>query len=363
MYKKLKIGLDFDDVLAPCISHAIDIARKKGDGDFVFEDITEWNLSGTKYECFYKYFAEASFYETQTIYPDAVDFVAKLSEIAEVFIFSAICPAFMSIRAAQILNNFGNYIDEDHIMLGKRKDLLSMDILYDDSPSNILSTQAAYPVICRKPWNKGLTGLLAANSYDEFFNIVKELIAPEKPDSNLPVLALIGPSGSGKTTIIEELAKDERFVKVVSTTSRSRRPNEPEDAYHFVSKEEFEASLKAGQLFEHTMYANNLYGTKFSDFEKPLSMGQIPMIAIDMAGALKLKMHYKAILCFVDRAKESLVRSIVDRDVSTDDKVRRIVSLDIERANKALCDAVVDNNKSVSDSASQIHTIMQKWLR
>ena len=52
------------------------------------------------------------------------------------------------------------------------------------------------------------------------------------------LIVIVGESGSGKTTLQNELLK-RGYRRIVTATTRNRRRNELEDAYHFVSREEF----------------------------------------------------------------------------------------------------------------------------
>lgn len=74
------------------------------------------------------------------------------------------------------------------------------------------------------------------------------------------LIVIVGESGSGKTTLQNELLK-RGYGRIVTATTRKRRRNEPEDAYHFVSKEEFGRMREAGELVESAVYNGNGYGT------------------------------------------------------------------------------------------------------
>ena len=50
--------------------------------------------------------------------------------------------------------------------MGARKDKLDVDILFDDGMHNILKSNAAYPILMRRPWNQSASGMLAVNNYD-----------------------------------------------------------------------------------------------------------------------------------------------------------------------------------------------------
>ena len=78
------------------------------------------------------------------------------------------------------------------------------------------------------------------------------------------LLVLAGPSGAGKTTIARRLVEEapERFVLSVSATTRRPRPGERTGVeYDFVSREEFEAMIRAGALAEWAVVHGHCYGT------------------------------------------------------------------------------------------------------
>lgn len=77
-------------------------------------------------------------------------------------------------------------------------------------------------------------------------------------------IVLVGKTGSGKTAIAERLTKYFRYEKVKSCTTRPRRADEDDDAYDFLSDEEFDRaklSLKTG-------YGGYRYGTPIDRLEE-----------------------------------------------------------------------------------------------
>ena len=84
------------------------------------------------------------------------------------------------------------------------------------------------------------------------------------------VVILSAPSGGGKTTIAQRLLR-ERPADLgysVSATTRPPRPGEQDgQAYHFLSRAEFERRRAAGEFLECAEYAGHLYGTLRSEVE------------------------------------------------------------------------------------------------
>jgi guanylate kinase len=89
--------------------------------------------------------------------------------------------------------------------------------------------------------------------------------APIKPK----VLVVTGPSGVGKGTLIRSICR--RFPDLrlsVSATTRGPRSGERDGVdYHFLTPEEFDRRVAAGEFLEHATYAGNRYGTLRSEVE------------------------------------------------------------------------------------------------
>ncbi|MEA2472286.1 MAG: guanylate kinase [Thermoleophilaceae bacterium] len=83
------------------------------------------------------------------------------------------------------------------------------------------------------------------------------------------VLVVTGPSGVGKGTLIKSLCREFPDLRLsVSATTRPPRSGEEDGRdYHFLSPEEFERRVRAGEFLEHATYAGNRYGTLRSETE------------------------------------------------------------------------------------------------
>jgi guanylate kinase len=86
----------------------------------------------------------------------------------------------------------------------------------------------------------------------------------------LSVLVVTGPSGVGKGTLIRKLLERRPDYRLsVSATTREPRPGEVDGRdYHFLTEQEFERRLAAGDFLEHALYAGNHYGTLKEEVER-----------------------------------------------------------------------------------------------
>ena len=90
------------------------------------------------------------------------------------------------------------------------------------------------------------------------------------------MLVLSSPSGAGKTTLSRKLlASDDRITMSVSVTTRPPRPGEVDGKdYYFVDVPTFHRMRDEGELLEHAVVFDNLYGTPRPAVELALSAGR-----------------------------------------------------------------------------------------
>ncbi len=82
-------------------------------------------------------------------------------------------------------------------------------------------------------------------------------------------IVLTGKTASGKDAVMSKLLeKIPGLERVVSTTSRSIRSGETNGVdYNFISKEEFQKKINAGDFVEYVEYGGNFYGTEISKLQ------------------------------------------------------------------------------------------------
>lgn len=359
---RLRIGLDVDDVLYECNSYALDLLKEKyGDSPLLnINHIGAWGLLGDISDERIPYFSSPEFVKNQPITPGAQKFVRDLCRIADVFFVTAVPPECMSARAERLIRDFPE-VPPGNIIIGTRKDVVSLDILLDDAAHNVSSSQASYPVLMRRPWNNDLSGLLSVNSFSDFLHLARIIgnsFVEKTPDlSHGGVMCLVGPSGTGKTEIAAALAKDKRFIKPITTTTRGKMPNESDKAYRFISPEQFLAEKEAGKFIETTVYGTYHYGTSSGQIESALGRGKIVVIPIDICGAVTLKNKYRsrALLVFTNRDKKEILMNILNRPISDKDKVQRLMSLDFELRNVEMCDFSVNFDNGIDQCLKTIY--------
>lgn len=134
-----------------------------------------------------------------------------------------------------------------------------------------------------------------------------------------------GPSGVGKSTILEKVVKDDVNLKFsISATTRKPRPGEVDKFhYFFISFEEFENKIKAGEFLEWAEIYHDRYGTPKDFVFKTLEHGKDCVLELDVQGALQVVKKYKdAITIFIaPKSKTDLLKRLKGRSTEDDIKI------------------------------------------
>jgi guanylate kinase len=106
------------------------------------------------------------------------------------------------------------------------------------------------------------------------------------------VIILTAPSGAGKTSIAAYLLKTIPALSFsVSATTRAPRGVEKDGVeYHFISLAQFEGAMYQNDFLEYEMvYEGVYYGTLKSELTRIWNLGKIPVLDIDVKGAIKVQ--------------------------------------------------------------------------
>ncbi|TDH23240.1 guanylate kinase [Segetibacter sp. 3557_3] len=109
------------------------------------------------------------------------------------------------------------------------------------------------------------------------------------------IIIITAPSGAGKTSITRYLqAKYPVLAFSVSAATRSPREQERNGVdYYFMSTEEFQHKIQENEFVEWEMvYEGKYYGTLKSELERIWAQGRVPMLDIDVKGAIHVQLQF-----------------------------------------------------------------------
>jgi guanylate kinase len=156
-----------------------------------------------------------------------------------------------------------------------------------------------------------------------------------------PVFVITGTSGEGKSTLARALAGRVAEVELaVSATTRPRRPREEDGRdYYFLSEEEFDRRLEAGDFLEWVELPwgeGYRSGTLWSELDRIASEGRSPLLEIETGGALRVRDRVPAaVTIFVTApSSEELERRLRSRATESEGEIEE--RLDVAQGQLAL---------------------------
>lgn len=179
------------------------------------------------------------------------------------------------------------------------------------------------------------------------------------------LVVLAGPSAVGKSTVVSRLRNDVKNLYFsVSMTTRQPRPGEADGVdYFFVTPEEFQRRIDAGDMLEWADIHGGLQrsGTPAQPVVEAISAGRPVLVEVDLAGARNVKAALpEAELVFLAPPSwEVLVERLVGRGTEPQDVIdRRLETARQELAAQHEFDRVVVN-QNLDDAVGEISAILQ----
>ena len=184
------------------------------------------------------------------------------------------------------------------------------------------------------------------------------------------VIILTAPSGAGKTSIAAYLLNEMPQLSFsVSATTRAPRGNEKEGVeYHFISLAQFEGHIYQNDFLEYEMvYEGVYYGTLQSELTRIWNLGKIPVLDIDVKGAISVQKQIGA-NCFsifiMPPSIEILKERLENRKTETPESLQiRLDKAAYEISFSNQFNAIIQNNDltlACTDTEKLITAFLQK---
>ncbi|MFN5333666.1 MAG: guanylate kinase [Bacteroidota bacterium] len=183
------------------------------------------------------------------------------------------------------------------------------------------------------------------------------------------IIVITAPSGAGKTTITQYLMQQFPDLSFsVSATTREKRSNETDGKdYYFISKDDFEKRISENAFLEWEMvYEGTYYGTLTSEIHHIWQQQRVPLLDIDVQGALNVKRLFpeETITIFiappsVEVLKERLNKRGTDTQASIEKRISKAAD---EMKYMQSFDKIIFNNqleKACKDAGEIISLFLQ----
>lgn len=183
------------------------------------------------------------------------------------------------------------------------------------------------------------------------------------------LVLISGPSGTGKTTLVHRLLDTYPELRFsISATTRSPRQEEKIGRdYHFLDTATFKDCIQQGDFLEYEeVYSGVYYGTLYSELEQIWQNDQVPVLDIDVKGALKIKEQFTGnpLMIYIHPlSKENLRARLEQRGTDSQAKIERRLAKAEEELSLAEGFDHVIYNKNLEQSLSEADDLVKAYLK
>jgi guanylate kinase len=181
------------------------------------------------------------------------------------------------------------------------------------------------------------------------------------------IIILTAPSGAGKTTIAQKLLNEFPQLRFsISATTRLPRKHEKDgEDYFFLSDQAFDETINNRGFLEWEHYGGNRYGTLQSEVGKMMKKGYIPLLDLEVNGAMNVKTIYND-HCTSIFIRPPSIAILKQRLIKRGSETEETLAVRLERAQKDLSYADCFDFNVVNDhletSYKKVKTIVKTFI-
>lgn len=182
------------------------------------------------------------------------------------------------------------------------------------------------------------------------------------------IIVITAPSGAGKTSITRYLLhKYPQLAFSVSAATRDARHYETHAKdYYFLKLEDFQQKIQQGEFVEWEMvYEGKYYGTLKSELQRIWDNDQVPLLDIDVKGAIHVQQQYPSttLTIFIEPPSvEELKRRLQSRGTETAESLQaRVNKASYEISFKDHFDRCIVND-DLEKACAKAETIVKEFL-
>ena len=182
------------------------------------------------------------------------------------------------------------------------------------------------------------------------------------------IIIITAPSGAGKTSITHYLLKTipQLGFSISAATRQPRGFEKNGKDYYFISEEEFKNKIRHDEFVEWEMvYEGKYYGTLKSELERIWNMKKIPLLDIDVKGAIHVKQQYPqtSLSIFVEPPSiDELKKRLQSRGTESNDSLQaRINKASFEISFKHSFNRVIINDE-LDRACKEAENIVKEFI-
>jgi len=181
--------------------------------------------------------------------------------------------------------------------------------------------------------------------------------------TNQKIIIITAPSGAGKTSITRHLLNQfPQLAFSVSAATRSARGYEKDGVdYYFISTQAFQHKIQENEFVEWEMvYEGKYYGTMKQELLRIWDMQQVPVLDIDVKGAIHVQQQYpdSSLSLFIEPPSvDELRRRLMSRGTETPESLQaRVNKASFEISFKHQFNHIIvnDNLENACNRASEL---------
>jgi guanylate kinase len=183
------------------------------------------------------------------------------------------------------------------------------------------------------------------------------------------IIIITAPSGAGKTSITHYLMEQFKVLSFsVSATTRSARANEKDGVdYYFIELEAFKKKIQQKEFAEWEMvYEGKYYGTLKAELKRIWALNKIPVLDIDVKGAIHVQQQYpeNTLSIFIEPPSiEELRNRLLSRGTENEDSLQaRVNKASYEISFKEHFDKIIVN-ENLEKACKQAETVVTAFLK
>ena len=188
--------------------------------------------------------------------------------------------------------------------------------------------------------------------------------------SSHKLIIITAPSGAGKTSITKHLLKTfpGKLAFSISAATRQKRNYETDGVdYHFLSVDEFKERIQNNSFVEWEMvYEGKYYGTLKSEIHRIWKDGKVPLLDIDVQGAVHVQQQHpeQTLSIFIEPPSvDELKRRLHGRGTeSAESLATRVNKATYELSFKDHFDKVIVND-DLEKACTEAEVIVRSFLK